>query len=199
MQRGIKAVVFCVCLIPFAYLFTQLLLNNLGPDPGDALAVETGEWTLRFLLITLAVTPTQDLTGWRITNRYRRMLGLFCLFYACCHFLNYLMFLLGFRWSSLYQDILERPYITVGFSAFLILVILGVTSPKIMLRKLGKNWKRLHRFIYVAALLAMVHMIWILRSDYGEALFYGVLVALLLGYRLVKFMGKKRRLPAAGR
>ena len=194
MQKAIKAGVFCACLVPFIYLFVQLLLNNLGPDPGDTLSIETGEWTFRFLLITLAVTPTQDLTGLRITNRYRRMLGLFCLFYACCHFLVYLMFLLGFRWSSLYLDILERPYITVGFSAFLILVALGVTSPKAMLRKLGKNWKRLHRFIYLAAALAMIHMIWILRSDYGEALLYGILVAVLLGYRLVKYMRKKRRL-----
>jgi sulfoxide reductase heme-binding subunit YedZ len=193
MQRGIKAIVFCGCLIPFIYLFVKLLLNDLGPDPAESLAIETGKWTLRFLLITLAVTPAQDLTGWRITNRYRRMLGLFSLFYASCHFLVYLMFLLGFRWSSLYDDILERPYITVGFSAFLILVALGVTSPKAMLRLLGKNWKRLHRLIYVAVILAMVHMIWILRSDYGEALFYGFLAALLLGYRLFRYLGKKRR------
>ena len=193
MQKGIKAVVFCVCLLPFGYLFYLLWTNNLGPDPGEALAKETGEWTFRFLLLTLAITPLQHLTGLRITNRYRRMIGLFTLFYASCHFLVFLMFLLGFRWSSLYQDILERPYITVGFTAYLILVALGVTSPKLMVRKLGKNWKRLHRLIYAVAILAMVHMIWILRSDFGEALIYGTFLVLLLGYRIQKYLRSKAR------
>jgi len=191
MQKAIKSAIFVACVVPSIYLFYLVWTNNLGPDPGEALAKESGEWTFRFLLATLAVSPTQQITGWRITNRYRRMIGLFCLYYACLHFLVYLMFLLGFRWYTLYEEILERPYITVGFSAFLILVALGVTSPKSMLRKMGKNWKRLHRFIYLAALLAMVHMIWILRSDFGEALIYGLFVVLLLGFRLVYFIRKK--------
>lgn len=189
MQKGIKVAVFCACLLPFGYLFYLALTNNLGPDPGEALAKESGEWTLRFLIATLAVTPLQRFTGWRITGRYRRMIGLYSLFYACCHFLVYLMFLLGFRWATLYEEILERPYITVGFCAFVILVALGVTSPKAMVRRLGKNWKRLHRLVYAAAMMAMVHMIWILRSDYGEALLYGSMVSLLLGYRIWKFTG----------
>lgn len=185
MQKGMKVVVFCVCLIPFFYLFLQLLLNNLGPDPGDALSLETGEWTLRFLIATLAITPARQLAGIKSLNRYRRMIGLFVLFYAICHFLVFMMFILGFRWLALYQEILERPYITVGFSAFLILVALGVTSPKAMVRKLGKNWKRLHRLVYVAAVLGMVHMVWILRSDFGEALLYGIIISGLLVYRVV--------------
>ena len=193
MQKGIKFVVFCTCLIPFSYLFYLAWTNNLGPDPGEALAKETGEWSLRFLIATLAITPLQQLTGWRITARYRRMIGLFTLFYASVHFLIYLMFLLGFRWFALYEEILERPYITVGFTAFVILVVLGVTSPKAMVRKLGKNWKRLHRLVYLVAVLVMIHMIWILRSDFGEALLYGSLVALLLGVRLVRYSRKQIR------
>jgi len=184
MGKGQKPLVFLACLAPFLYLLWQLLQNNLGPDLGEALSKETGEWTLRLLIITLAVTPLQKVTGIKLVNKYRRMIGLFALFYACVHFLSYLMFILGFRWATLYQEILERPYITVGFSAFLILLVLGITSPKVMLRKLGKNWKRLHRLIYLAAILAMIHMIWILRSDFGEALLYGLMVALLFGYRL---------------
>jgi sulfoxide reductase heme-binding subunit YedZ len=120
------------------------------------------------------------------------MIGLFALFYACCHFFVYLMFILGFRWNALYSDILERPYITVGFTALLILVALGVTSPVAMLRKLGKNWKRLHRLVYLAAILGVVHLVWILRSDIGEALLYGSLVFVLLGYRLVQIVQKLR-------
>ena len=189
-----KVVVFCVCLIPFCFLFVQLLLNNLGPDPGEALSLETGEWTLRFLIATLTITPFRQLTGLRGANRYRRMIGLFVLFYACIHFLVYLMFLLGFRWTSLFLDILDRPYITVGFTAFLILVALGITSPKIMVRKLGKSWKHLHRLVYVAAVLAIVHLVWILRSDYGEALLYGSFVVVLLGYRFVHFLRAKNPL-----
>ncbi|MBT8145286.1 MAG: sulfoxide reductase heme-binding subunit YedZ [Gammaproteobacteria bacterium] len=188
MQKGIKFFVFCACLVPFSYLFYLAWTNNLGPDPGQTLAKESGEWSLRFLIATLCITPLQQLSGWRITNRYRRMIGLYTLFYASCHFLVYLLFLLGFRWGALYEEILERPYITVGFSAFVILAALGITSPKVMLRKLGKNWKRLHRFVYLAAILAMVHMIWILRSDFGEALLYGIIVAVLLGYRLARYL-----------
>lgn len=191
MHKGAKIVVFLACLLPFCYLFMQVWTNNLGPDPGEALAKESGEWSFRFLLATLAVTPLQQVSGWRITNRYRRMVGLFALFYASAHFLVYLMFVLGFRWGALYQEVLERPYITVGFAAYLILVALGLTSPKAMLRRLGKNWKRLHRLIYLAGLLVMTHMVWILRSDYGEALLYGSVLALLLGFRLVVLIRKK--------
>ena len=186
MQKRIKVLVFCVCLIPFFYLFIQLLLNNLGPDPGEELSKELGEWTLRFLIATLAISPIRQLAGIKSVNRYRRMIGLFVLFYASWHFFVYQMFILNFRWSSLYQEILERPYITVGFSAYLIVLALGITSPIYMVRKLGKNWKRLHRLIYLAAVLGVVHMVWILRSDFGEALLYGSIVATLLGYRIAR-------------
>lgn len=192
MPKVVKLAVFCVCLVPFSYLLYLAWTNSLGPDPGEALAKESGEWAFRFLLVTLAVTPLQNITGWRITGRYRRMLGLFALFYASCHFLVYLAFLLGFRWNALYQDVLERPYVTVGFTAFLILLALGATSPKPMVRLLGRRWKPLHRLIYPASMLVMLHMIWVLRSDFGEALIYGCATALLLGYRMALYLGGRR-------
>ena len=120
--------------------------------------------------------------------RLRRMLGLFALFYATVHFMVWLTFLLGFRWSDVLEEIIERPYITVGFSAYLILVALGITTPKVMVRRLGKNWKRLHRLVYVASILGVIHLLWILRLDIGPAVFYGALVFLLLGYRLFYYL-----------
>lgn len=183
MDKLIKPTVFGIALIPFLVLLLRILQNDLGPDPVQELSLETGEWTLRFLIITLAMTPL-----WRISKqaqfaRHRRMLGLFTLFYATLHFSVWIVFLLEFRWFAIVEEIIERPYITVGFSAYLILLALGITSPKFMLRKLGKNWKRLHKLVYLAAILGVLHLLWILRLDIGPAVFYGSIVLLLLGYR----------------
>ena len=183
MRKLIKPVVFVLALIPFAVLLLRILQNNLGPDPVQELSLETGEWTLRFLIIALAMTPLRRITKQTEFTRHRRMLGLFALFYATMHLFVWLVFVLEFRWFAIAEEILERPYITVGFSAYVILLALGITSPKFMVRKLGKNWKRLHRLVYLAAILGVVHLLWILRLDIGPAVFYGALVALLLGYR----------------
>ncbi len=183
MRKLIKPVVFVLALIPFAVLLLGILQNNLGPDPVQELSLETGEWTLRFLIITLAMTPLRRITNQIEFTRQRRMLGLFSLFYATIHLFVWLVFVLEFRWFAIAEEILERPYITVGFSAYVILLALGITSPKVMVRKLGKNWKRLHKLVYVAAILGVVHLLWILRLDIGPAVFYGALVAFLLGYR----------------
>ena len=187
-----KVLVFSICLLPFFFILWQAIANQLGPDPVKELSLLTGEWTLRFLLLALAVSPFKQLTGISEVIRYRRMIGLFSLWYACWHFLVWLVFLLEFRWSSIYGDILERPYITAGFSEFVILVALGITSPKAMVRRLGKRWKPLHRLVYLAGVLAIVHLVWIVRSDFREALLYGGLMALLLGYRLVRFLRGRR-------
>jgi methionine sulfoxide reductase heme-binding subunit len=184
MQKLIKPLVFIFALIPFAMLLSRILQNDLGPDPVQELSLETGEWTLRFLILTLAMTPLRRITKQLVFTAHRRMLGLFTWFYASLHFSVWLVFLLEFRWADIVQEILERPYITVGFSAYVILFILGVTSPKVMVRKLGRNWKQLHKLVYVAAVLAIVHLLWILRLDIGPAVYYGALVALLLGYRV---------------
>ncbi len=186
MQKLLKPAVFVTALIPFFVLVLRVMQNDLGPDPAQELAKETGEWALRFLVLTLALTPLRQLTGKPQFVRIRRMVGLFTLFYATVHFLVWMSFLLAFRWVAIGEELVQRPFITVGFAAYLILLALGITSPQFMLRKLGKNWKKLHRLIYAAAILGLIHLLWILRTDVEEAALYGLIVAVLLGFRVVK-------------
>ena len=192
MRNFLKPAVFLLALVPFALLLIRALQNNLGPDPAQELSIETGEWTLRFLLITLALTPLRDFTGRSEFVRQRRMLGLFALFYATVHLLGWMTFILGFRWFAIVEELIERPYITVGFTSYLILFALGITSPKAMVRKLGKNWKRLHRLVYLASVLGVVHLLWILRTDIGEAVLYGSIVFVLLVYRIARKLNTKK-------
>ena len=186
MVRLVKPVIFFLALIPFVWLLSKVFQNDLGPDPAQALSIETGEWTLRFLLLTLAITPFRQIFRMAEIARLRRMIGLFTFFYASIHFLSWMAFILGFRWLAIAEELVERPYITVGFLAYVILFLLGITSTDSMVRRLGKNWKRLHKFIYAASILAIVHLLWILRTDVTEAVIYGVLLAILLGYRIFR-------------
>ena len=186
MVRLVKPVIFFMALIPFIWLLLKVFQNDLGPDPAQALSIETGEWALRFLLLTLAITPFRQIFSMAEIARLRRMIGLFAFFYASIHFLSWMAFILGFRWLAIAEELVERPYITVGFLAYVILFLLGVTSTNSMVRRLGKNWKRLHKFVYAASILAIVHLLWILRADVTEAVIYGVLLAILLGYRIFR-------------
>jgi len=186
MVRLVKPVIFFMALIPFIWLLLKVFQNDLGPDPAQALSIETGEWTLRFLLLTLAITPFRQIFRMVEIARLRRMIGLFAFFYASIHFLSWMAFILAFRWLAIAEELVERPYITVGFLAYVILFLLGVTSTNSMVRRLGKNWKRLHKFVYAASILAIVHLLWILRTDVTEAVIYGVLLAILLGYRIFR-------------
>ena len=186
MVRLVKPSIFFMALIPFIWLLLKVFQNDLGPDPAQALSIETGEWTLRFLLLTLAITPFRQIFRMVEIARLRRMIGLFAFFYASIHFLSWMAFILGFRWLAIAEELVERPYITVGFMAYVILFLLGVTSTNSMVRRLGKNWKRLHKFVYAASILAIVHLLWILRTDVTEAVIYGVLLAILLGYRIFR-------------
>ena len=186
MVRLVKPVIFFMALIPFIWLLLKVFQNDLGPDPAQALSIETGEWALRFLLLTLAITPFRQIFRMVEIARIRRMIGLFAFFYASIHFLSWMAFILGFRWLAIAEELVERPYITVGFLAYVILFLLGVTSTNSMVRRLGKNWKRLHKFVYAASILAIVHLLWILRTDVTEAVIYGVLLAILLGYRIFR-------------
>ena len=186
MVRLVKPMIFFLALIPFIWLLLKVFQNDLGPDPAQALSIETGEWTLRFLLLTLAITPFRQIFRMAEIARLRRMIGLFTFFYASIHFLSWMAFILGFRWLAIAEELVERPYITVGFLAYVILFLLGVTSTNSMVRRLGKNWKRLHKFVYAASILAIVHLLWILRTDVTEAVIYGVLLAILLGYRIFR-------------
>lgn len=193
-MKRLRILTFLVCLIPFVLLLLKVLQNDLGPDPAKELALETGEWSIRFLLLALAMTPLRHLSGRMEFAQRRRMVGLFALFYASVHFLVWVIFLLGLRWGAILEEVVERPYITIGFSSFLILIVLGATSPRVMVRKLGKNWRRLHRLVYVAGVLAIIHLVWIVRTDLSEALLYGAILAGLLGWRLVFARNKERGL-----
>ena len=186
MVRLVKPSIFFMALIPFIWLLLKVFQNDLGPDPAQALSIETGEWALRFLLLTLAITPFRQIFRMVEIARLRRMIGLFAFFYASIHFLSWMAFILAFRWLAIAEELVERPYITVGFLAYVILFLLGVTSTNSMVRRLGKNWKRLHKFVYAASILAIVHLLWILRTDVTEAVIYGVLLAILMGYRIFR-------------
>jgi len=186
MARAVKYFIFLLALLPLMVLCWGVFTNNLGPDPADTLAIETGEWAFRFLLLSLAITPLRNISAWPKLFPYRRTFGLFALFYACVHFLVYLVFLLQLRWSEIFEDILERPYITVGFTAFLILLVLGATSTKAMMRRMGRRWRQLHKLVYLANILALIHLVWILRSDLTEAVFYASILLPLLAYRVFK-------------
>jgi methionine sulfoxide reductase heme-binding subunit len=192
--KWFRRLIFCLALIPFAGLLHGAVFNTLGADPARFLALETGRWALRFLLLCLAITPLRELTGLVGLAPLRRTLGLYALFYAILHFIVYLVFLLELRWFEIGSDIIERPYITVGFISLLILLALGVTSIKVFMRKMGRRWKTLHQAVYAAAILGVLHLTWILRTDLFDAVFYGTLLALLLGYRIVVRL--KRRIKS---
>ena len=191
MVRLVKPVTFLLALTPFIWLLLKVFQNDLGPDPAQTLSIETGEWTLRFLLLTLAITPFTQIFKMIEIARLRRMIGLFTFFYGSIHFVSWMAFTLGFRWLAIVEELVERPYISVGFLAYVILFLLGITSTNYMVRKLGRNWKRLHKFIYAASVLAIIHLLWILRTDITEAVIYGTVLAILLGYRVLRRLKSK--------
>ena len=184
VERIGKPLVFIASLIPFGGLLWMGLQGGLGANPVETITHQTGEWGLRFLLVTLAVTPLRRLTGWNWLQRCRRMLGLFAFFYVCLHFATYLVFDHFFNIQTILDDVLERPYITVGFSAFLLLIPLAVTSTNAMMKRLGRNWQRLHRLVYLIGILAVLHFLWLVKADYLEPMIYAGLLTVLLGYRL---------------
>ena len=176
-----KPLVFSVCLVPLVWLAWDTMQQTLGPDPVAALEHRTGLWALRLLLITLGITPLRRFTGWHKAIRFRRMLGLFAFFYASVHLLIYVVIDLGGFWSQLLDEIVKRPYITLGFSAWLLLVPLAITSTKAMIRRLGRRWQQLHRLVYVAAMLGTLHFFWLVKADHREpALYVGIFVILML-------------------
>lgn len=182
----VKPILFIVCLLPLAGLVWDGVHENLGANPVETIRLFTGDWTLRFLLITLAVTPVRRLTGWNVVIRVRRMLGLFAFFYAALHIISYVWLDQFFMWDLIIEDVYKRPYITVGFTAFMLLIPLALTSTNGMVRRLGgKRWQRLHQLVYIIAILGVVHFWWLVKSDITEPLIYAIVLALLLGYRLI--------------
>jgi methionine sulfoxide reductase heme-binding subunit len=186
----IKVIVFTLCLTPFGWLVYDAISGGLGPDPAEQIMRVTGEWGLRILALTLLMSPLRRWSGSRLPLQHRRMLGLFTFFYACVHFLSFAHFYIGWTAAILLEELAERPYIAVGFAAWMLMAPLAVTSTRAMQRRLGKNWRRLHRLVYPAAVLGCLHLLWLARSDLTEALVYGVVFALLLGWR---WWGSARR------
>lgn len=183
-RKAVKTAVFLACLIPLGWLIYGALANALGANPVKAIIHGTGVWTLRLLLLTLLATPLRRMLGWAWPVAVRRMLGLFAFFYAVLHLFTYLLLDQSFDWSAIGHDVVKRPFITVGMLAFALLVPLAATSTNAMVRRLGKNWKRLHRLAYVVPVLGVVHYYWLVKADVRAPLVYGVLAALLLGWRL---------------
>jgi methionine sulfoxide reductase heme-binding subunit len=185
-MRVLKPLAFLACLGPFLLLIGDGLglSGSLGANPIDKITDVTGTWTLRFVLITLAVTPLRRLTGWNTLIRFRRMLGLFAFFYGSLHFLTWSVLDQGLALQFIGADIAKRPYITVGFLGFVLMMPLAITSTAGWIRRLGgKRWQALHRLIYVTAVCGVVHYLWLVKSDINRPLTYGAILAVLLGIR----------------
>jgi methionine sulfoxide reductase heme-binding subunit len=195
-MKGAKAAVFAACLLPLATLVWRTLEGDLGANPIEAVTLATGRWTLRLLLVTLAITPIRRVTGWNRLIAIRRMLGLFAFFYATLHFTIYLAIDQFFDWETIVEDVTKRPFITAGFAAFVLLIPLAATSTKGWIRRLGRRWQQLHRLIYVSAILAVIHFIWKVKSDLRDPLFYATILAILLVARAGYWMSRR---PAASR
>ena len=194
MHPAAKPLVFLAASLPFAWLFWGALTQNLGPNPAEALIRSTGDWTLRFLCIVLAVTPLRVITGTPALARMRRMLGLFVYFYAVLHMLSYSWLDMGFVVGDIVRDIAKRPFILVGFSALLLLTALAATSFNRAIRLLGaRRWQWLHRLVYVVAGLAVLHFFWMRsgKNDYAEVFAYGTILAVLLGWRVAQAWRKR--------
>lgn len=181
--RPLKLAVFLLALIPFMYLIAIAAGGRLGVNPIETVTLFTGRWTLRLLLITLAVTPVRRLTGWNAIIQVRRTVGLFAFFYATIHLSTYIVLDQFFDWSTIVEDVTKRPFIMAGMSAFLLLVPLAITSTRGWIRRLGRRWARLHMLIYPAAVLAVIHFIWKVKSDLRSPTRYALALAVLLGFR----------------
>jgi sulfoxide reductase heme-binding subunit YedZ len=183
--RVLKPFVFAACLIPLAWLAWRAGTTGLGANPIEAITHETGDWTLRFLLVTLAITPLRRLSGWNQLIRFRRMAGLFAFFYGSLHYLTYLWLDQFFSWSSIVRDVAKRPFVTVGFLAFIVMVPLAATSTAGMIRRLGGSaWRMLHRLVYLAAVAGVVHYWWLVKADVRRPTMYAGVLAVLLFVRL---------------
>jgi len=197
-SKWTKVAVFVFCLVPFLVLVALTLRGQLGANPVEFLQHATGDWTLRFLIFTLSITPLRKLLRLPELIRFRRMLGLFAFFYVCLHFITYIGPDQSFSLTGMWQDVAKRRFITVGFLGFLLLIPLAVTSTAGWIRRLGgKRWQALHRAIYVAAVCGVIHYYWLVKSDVREPLFYGAIVAILLLWRLGDWLIKRgKRAPA---
>ncbi len=194
---ALKPLVFAACAVPALWLAYDAFTGGLGANPVESITHRTGDWALRLLLVTLAVTPLRKLTGLNAVMRVRRMLGLYAFFYVCLHLLTYVVLDAFFSLAYIWDDVAKRLYITAGFTAFCLLLPLAVTSTNAMIRRLGaRRWQRLHRLVYLAALAAILHFIWLVKADLREPLLYLAVFALLM---LARVPTVSRRLGRLGR
>ena len=192
----VKPLLFAASLGPLAWLSLGAWQGSLGANPIETITRATGVWTLRFMLVTLAVTPARWLTGLNEVVRLRRMLGLFAFFYGSLHLLTYLWLDQFFDWAAIAKDVVKRPFITAGFSAYVLLVPLAITSTAGMIRRLGgRRWRRLHRLAYVTAALGVVHYWWLVKLDTRPPRNYGILLAALLLIRVWVAFKRRRAVP----
>jgi methionine sulfoxide reductase heme-binding subunit len=195
LKPAAKAVLFALCLVPLAWLVYGIVTNNLGANPAEYLVRSTGDWTLRFLCIVLLVTPLRVITSTPQLARFRRMLGLFVYFYVVLHLLSYSWFDMSFDVGDIVKDIIKRPFILVGFSAFLLLTPLAATSFNRAIKALGaKRWQLLHKLVYVIAGLGILHFFWMRsgKNNFTEVFVYAAILSVLLGWRVVQFLNKKQ-------
>ena len=191
--RWAKIIVFSLSSIPLLVIIWRGFHNNLTANPVEFLQHRTGDWTLRFLIFTLCITPLRKVLNLPELIRFRRMLGLCAFFYASLHFLTYLGPDQSFNFAGMLKDVVKRPFITVGFTAFVLLIPLAITSTAGWIRRLGgKRWQALHRGIYLSAILGVIHYYWLVKSDVREPLFYGFLVGILLLWRFTEWLTKRR-------
>jgi sulfoxide reductase heme-binding subunit YedZ len=200
LHPAAKPVLFAASLLPFAWLFYGAWTNQLGANPAEYLIRATGDWTLRFLCLTLAVTPLRVWTATPALARFRRMLGLFTYFYVVLHFLSYSLFDMGFDLADIARDIAKRPFILVGFTGFLLLTPLAATSFNRAVKALGaKRWQALHKLVYLIAGLGILHFFWMRsgKNDFAEVAVYAAILAVLLGWRVMQAVRRRRQSQAA--
>ena len=185
MQKAAKVLVFIACLAPLVWLGIRTLTGRLGINPVEDLELTTGIWSLRLLVITLGVTPVRRITGWNRIIQFRRMFGLFTFFYVCVHFAIYIGIDQFFAFGAILKDVAKRPFITMGFTAFVLMIPLALTSTKGWIRRLGRRWQVLHRLIYIAAVCAAIHYLWKVKVMIGSPVYYAFVIALLLGFRVL--------------
>lgn len=185
MLSRLRVVVFCACLFPFGQLLYYGFTDDLTANPIEYITRFTGSWALLFLLASLSITPLRKITGWNDLIKFRRMLGLFAFFYVVLHFLTFVVLDHFFDFDRIVKDVYKRPYVTAGFTAFVLLIPLAATSTAVMIRRLGKRWQQLHRLVYVAAIAGVIHFYWLVKADIRRPVQYAAVLALLLGCRLV--------------
>ena len=202
LKPATKPLLFAAALLPFAWLFYGALADKLGANPAEHLIRSAGDWTLRFVCLTLAVTPLRQITGWNALARLRRMIGLFTFFYGVLHFLCYAWLDKGFDLTDIGHDIAKRPFILVGTACLLLLLPLAATSFNRAIKAMGTaRWQALHRAVYAIALLGLLHFFWMRagKHNFAEVAVYGVIIALLLGWRLWRALPKRLHLAAPAR